>query len=622
MKKLLYSICICLLCICQSCTYKKNSTTPPKFSPVLIDKNFISTRLNDKAMVCATLSEKDLNRKNFIAWLTKNTIRVNQKKSSIIVGSCRKYPDAWFYTEIINTDTLSHRLIVDEFNHIRCDALEVITNSNGITQNWGRIKRSTPLSERHLPFLTYAIPITINSKDTLHVLIHTNRYYGTHEVNIGISTYQNYIEETSYHFLSKIFQVVAVAICAFVMLALGLILHYKTMSYLGIYLISFIFLYLNSWGFIDTAIQFSSIGLSSNNIGSLGLFISDLMVHPFLIELMKPIKKNEKIFKFFTYLQMGVILFIIACHFLPIDIFNKIDTLFYLPQMVWVITIVVLIWIFYVAIMVIIKNRVYYIFIGFSIAFLPFLLQQLAYILKISPFILLEVNHSSLILAAFGLSYMSIHLLRQQLVSRKKHEANLTHVRESMNEIRRKEIESIGRNLHDEVGNTLASALNYLNMKEFKTHKVKNLILNAINEIRMISHNLVKDDYRLLSEKITTLTEHLNDFADTNFVFNDFSNKKMDVLSITTQQNLYGVIQELLTNIIKHSQANKAKIQFFYTDGILKVMVEDDGIGFDVGQENVGIGLKNIRTRINLMKGQLIMDSTPQGSTTIITLTL
>jgi signal transduction histidine kinase len=195
-------------------------------------------------------------------------------------------------------------------------------------------------------------------------------------------------------------------------------------------------------------------------------------------------------------------------------------------------------------------------------------------------------------------------------------------MRDTMDDLRRTEIASIGSTLNDQVGNTLASALNYLDLKEFKPYMVKNLILDAINELRLISHNLVKDDSRVLSEKVASLTERLNDVTPTGFTFVDFSQKKSDALPRTTQQNIYAIIQELLTNAVRHARAQEVLVQFFDTENIFRIVVEDDGHGFDPQQASGGIGLKNIRKRIALINGQLTLDSTPQGTTAIIDISL
>jgi signal transduction histidine kinase len=615
--KLLIISVLCL-CIAQSCTTKKAITAPKApFQPVWIDANFTSQSLNEYVLVCTNLSKKDLNKKDLKAWIGKNAITVSQKKDAVLLGPYRQYPEAWFYTKIINTDSLSHQLVVDEFNHIRCDAFEVFTFKNGASKHWGSISRFTPFSDYQIPFLTYAVPITIPPKDTLNLLIHTQRQYGVHEANLGISTYQTYLSENIYHFLSKIFQTIVFVICALMMFILGRIFSYKTMTYLGFYIMSLLFLHLSSWGFIDAAFNFTGIGLSGNNVATFTVFVSIVFFHPFNIELMKPVPKNEKRFKVLSYLMMGANLLLACCFFLPIRLFHTIDV--YTPQIMIIWLMITIIWMFSWALIALFRTKIYYIFIGFSLAFLPFFIEQLNAFFVKSPIFILKIYHPTFIFAAAGLAIISIFLLRGKLVSRKKYEENLSQLKVSLEEIRKTEIEAIGRNLHDNVGNILASALGYMSLKKPKTDTSQNLVQEAINEIRFLSHNLVKDEDMPLLQKMESLVSRFNDFSAISFMFEDFSEGKINQLDKMMQQNIYMIIQEVFTNIIKHSKATEAFIQVFERENnTLQFTIEDDGIGIPNFTENKGIGLKNIYKRAELSQLKLTIDSSHAGTNFII----
>ncbi len=210
-------------------------------------------------------------------------------------------------------------------------------------------------------------------------------------------------------------------------------------------------------------------------------------------------------------------------------------------------------------------------------------------------------------------------MLRAQLVSRKKSEENLIEVKESMEAIRKTEIEGIGRNLHDNVGNILASALGYMNLKKTITETPQHLVLEAINEIRFLSHNLVKDEDIPLTQKLVSLVSRFNDFSAVLFRFDDFSEGRINRLDKMMQQNIYMIIQEIFTNIIKHAKATEASIQVFEREGnTLQFTIEDDGIGMANFSENKGIGLKNINKRAEISQLKLTIDSSPAGTNFII----
>ena len=88
---------------------------------------------------------------------------------------------------------------------------------------------------------------------------------------------------------------------------------------------------------------------------------------------------------------------------------------------------------------------------------------------------------------------------------------------------------------------------------------------------------------------------------------------------------VYRITQELLNNIIKHAQAQEAFLHVVREDGSLLLSVEDNGVGLQPGAlsqpTGSGIGLTSIRNRIDLLGGQLTIDSRPSRGT-IITITL
>jgi len=78
----------------------------------------------------------------------------------------------------------------------------------------------------------------------------------------------------------------------------------------------------------------------------------------------------------------------------------------------------------------------------------------------------------------------------------------------------------------------------------------------------------------------------------------------------------------LVTNILKHSKATEALIQFNYREDELFITVEDNGIGFDKKVISPGIGHKNIKTRIDFLNAQLDVDSSSTGTSCTISIDL
>jgi signal transduction histidine kinase len=72
---------------------------------------------------------------------------------------------------------------------------------------------------------------------------------------------------------------------------------------------------------------------------------------------------------------------------------------------------------------------------------------------------------------------------------------------------------------------------------------------------------------------------------------------------------LYRITQELINNVLKHSDAKNVSLQMGYRDEKIIIMVEDDGKGFDMNQHKDGYGLKNLEARTKLLNGNMKIDS-------------
>jgi two-component system sensor histidine kinase UhpB len=76
-------------------------------------------------------------------------------------------------------------------------------------------------------------------------------------------------------------------------------------------------------------------------------------------------------------------------------------------------------------------------------------------------------------------------------------------------------------------------------------------------------------------------------------------------LSEDLQLNLYRIVQEQLRNIIRHSKANTIQIKMYVDRKFLKLEISDNGIGLDESKIKKGIGLANIKRRIELFNGEI-----------------
>jgi len=80
---------------------------------------------------------------------------------------------------------------------------------------------------------------------------------------------------------------------------------------------------------------------------------------------------------------------------------------------------------------------------------------------------------------------------------------------------------------------------------------------------------------------------------------------------------IYRIFQECLSNVIKHSKATNAKIELVFEEPHLFLSIQDDGKGFHPTATKKGVGLRNIKSRAELIEGKLDITSEPGAGTLI-----
>lgn len=152
--------------------------------------------------------------------------------------------------------------------------------------------------------------------------------------------------------------------------------------------------------------------------------------------------------------------------------------------------------------------------------------------------------------------------------------------------------------------------------------KVIDMIDESCAQVRSISHNLMPTsilEYGLI-ETIREYCIKINTSDTFKIDFQFFGN--YIALSKKIETVIYRIIQELVTNILKHSKATEAMIQVNYREDELFITVEDNGIGFNKNAVSTGLGLKNIKTRIDFLDAQLDVESSSVGTSYTISIDL
>lgn len=187
-------------------------------------------------------------------------------------------------------------------------------------------------------------------------------------------------------------------------------------------------------------------------------------------------------------------------------------------------------------------------------------------------------------------------------------------------EAQEQERRRIAKDLHDGVGQILTAVSLQLNalkerIPEEEQECVANEIRNVgtvISEIRNIAYNLMPSSVESfgLVQAVRNLCEKINRLNAISIEYelpHDIEELTKDV-----EVGLYRVIQEFINNTLKYAKASKLKLSIFKEGNQAKIRLEDDGIGFKYERDKIeGIGIKNMISRINIMKGQFQLNSTP-----------
>lgn len=226
-----------------------------------------------------------------------------------------------------------------------------------------------------------------------------------------------------------------------------------------------------------------------------------------------------------------------------------------------------------------------------------------------------------ILILAFALIYSyNFHKQKHEQLSLSFAEEQLNFSKQLI-QLQEAEQKRIAQDLHDELGGNLAALkMNLQSLplpNEDLTNNIIQLIDKASDNARHIAHNLMPPEFEetKLCALLTTFFSRLNGEGGIQFHFYTTGEEG----HFTKQEDLmiYRIAMELTNNIIKHSAATEATLQFIYYDSYLEMMAEDNGKGFANSSSN-GLGLSNVQSRVSFLHGKMNIDSSPHGTTIMI----
>ncbi len=187
----------------------------------------------------------------------------------------------------------------------------------------------------------------------------------------------------------------------------------------------------------------------------------------------------------------------------------------------------------------------------------------------------------------------------------------------------------IAKDLHDGLGGLFSTIKMYFSTLQHEQETLKGntlfeksyqLIDTANDEVRRIAHNMMPEVLAKLG-LIPAIQDMCSNISAGKLMQVKLQSYGMEQrLNTNTEIMLYRIVQELLSNIIKHSQATEAIVQFNRDDSKLMVTIEDNGMGFNLKDidDKQHSGLEIIKSRVNYLHGNISIDSKEQVGTTVM----
>jgi signal transduction histidine kinase len=185
----------------------------------------------------------------------------------------------------------------------------------------------------------------------------------------------------------------------------------------------------------------------------------------------------------------------------------------------------------------------------------------------------------------------------------------------------------LARELHDETGQALTSILLGLSALEeandsealsAATQEVRDLVVTTLQDVRRLAVELrpaALDDFGLAAA-LERLTENFAEQTGLEVELESALGEERLPADIETV--LYRLVQEALTNVVKHAHAERVSIVLQRKERAVSAVIEDDGRGLSDGQGEGGLGFMGMRERVALVNGRLRIESSANAGTTLL----
>lgn len=580
---------------------------------ILIDKNLTSQDINKNVLMYNDLA--DIRKIKQLVRADSCEFTKNLKSQDVSYGF--HHQQGWCKFKIRNKGNLLKFFL--NIEQSRADTVQLfVLKPNKHLASMRLLGRHLPIDKRIIFDRNYVYPLEIPQNTTYTYYLYSSRKFGLHGCILSLKSELNYAE----HFGTSSSQLGFIFGASVITALMGLVLYWfiRERIYLvySLYCISTLLVGLSDAGCAHSYIYFPAMQPAINIATCISFYLLVGLHIWFTIELL-----NIKAYKtsWFYILGKGATgLFIGIALLLLLPIPNLL--------MWWLVYISYYVLFFmdaYIIIAIINGIRqqhpsVYFYMVGFFLTIMLFTILVLANLNIID-----EVNNHvdlfyftplfEVIVVVFGLVIRFSNSVRDKFIFQKK----LYATQRQIITLQEDERTRIARDLHDDVGNSLAALKTkfvYENRLE-DTQQTQQII----NDLRTITHHIMPANFQefKLEKMLENLINRFQHHPEITFEF--ITAGKSRKLDSNRELAIYRIANELITNTLKHSSAKEIVIQMVYQDDFLVVSFEDNGqpFSFDkqVSTENK-IGIKSILARLDFIQAQFSITSDSDGNILII----
>lgn len=254
------------------------------------------------------------------------------------------------------------------------------------------------------------------------------------------------------------------------------------------------------------------------------------------------------------------------------------------------------------------KTIKYAFLIGFLVILVPIILLLIVYYQKLQTQSLLNTQQE-----AINQQEVKTLLQSQELELAK-----------SAIAVQSKERDRIARELHDSIGGNLAGIklkMNSLGDSQPEFRQILNQLDATYDQVREISHSLIPKEFEAsaFTDLVQNYIQNIREASAVNIRFETYPYDALNAIDVQFQVALFNMIKEMVTNALKHAEADEISIQLtsVFEEKSIELIYEDDGIGFDLKSINKGLGLNSIQTRVADFKGTISINTALNRGTVI-----